>query len=130
MLFRSYIDDDGFLFIKDRIKDMILRGGENVFCTEVEGSIYEHPAVHEAAVFGVPHERLGEEVAVAIKPNDGVAFTAEDLWKFLDGKISSFKVPNHVVIINEPLPRNAAGKFLKTALRDGVANGTLTPTSR
>ena len=126
----GYIDDDGFLFIKDRIKDMILRGGENVFCTEVEGSIYEHPAVHEAAVFGVPHERLGEEVAVAIKPNDGVAFTAEDLWKFLDGKISSFKVPNHVVIINEPLPRNAAGKFLKTALRDGVANGTLTPTSR
>jgi long-chain acyl-CoA synthetase len=126
----GYIDDDGFLFIKDRIKDMILRGGENVFCTEVEGSIYEHPAVHEAAVFGVPHERLGEEVAVAIKPNDGVAFTAEDLWKFLDGKISSFKVPNHVVIINEPLPRNAAGKFLKTALRDGVANGTLKPTSR
>jgi len=126
----GYIDDDGFLFIKDRIKDMILRGGENVFCTEVEGSIYEHPAVHEAAVFGVPHERLGEEVAVAIKPNDGVPFTAEDLWKFLDGKISSFKVPNHVVIINEPLPRNAAGKFLKTALRDGVANGTLRPTSR
>jgi len=126
----GYIDDDGFLFIKDRIKDMILRGGENVFCTEVEGSIYEHPAVHEAAVFGLPHERLGEEVAVAIKPNDGVPFTAEDLWKFLDGKISSFKVPNHVVIINEPLPRNAAGKFLKTALRDGVANGTLRPTSR
>ena len=126
----GYIDDDGFLYIKDRIKDMILRGGENVFCTEVEGSIYEHPAVYEAAVFGVPHERLGEEVAVAIFPKDGAAFTAEDLWKFLDGKISSFKVPNHVVIMNEPLPRNAAGKFLKTALRDGVANGSLRPTSR
>ena len=126
----GYIDDEGFLFIKDRIKDMILRGGENVFCTEVEGSIYEHPAVYEAAVFGVPHERLGEEVAVAIFPKEGAAFTAEDLWKFLDGKISSFKVPNHVVIMNEPLPRNAAGKFLKTALRDGVANGSLRPTSR
>ncbi|MFM8826380.1 MAG: class I adenylate-forming enzyme family protein [Actinomycetota bacterium] len=126
----GYIDDEGFLYIKDRIKDMILRGGENVFCTEVEGSIYEHPAVYEAAVFGVPHERLGEEVAVAIFPKDGAAFTAEDLWKFLDGKISSFKVPNHVVIRNEPLPRNAAGKFLKTALRDGVANGSLRPTSR
>jgi len=126
----GYIDDDGFLFIKDRIKDMILRGGENVFCTEVEGSIYEHPAVYEAAVFGVPHERLGEEVAVAIFPKEGVTITAEDLWKFLDGKISSFKVPNHVVIMNEPLPRNAAGKFLKTALRDGVANGSLKPTSR
>ncbi len=126
----GYIDDEGFLYIKDRIKDMILRGGENVFCTEVEGSIYEHPAVYEAAVFGVPHERLGEEVAVAVFPKEGAAFTAEDLWKFLDGKISSFKVPNHVVIMNEPLPRNAAGKFLKTALRDGVANGSLRPTSR
>ena len=126
----GYIDDEGFLFIKDRIKDMILRGGENVFCTEVEGSIYEHPAVYEAAVFGVPHERLGEEVAVAVFPKEGAAFTAEDLWKFLDGKISSFKVPNHVVVMNEPLPRNAAGKFLKTALRDGVANGSLRPTSR
>ena len=126
----GYIDDEGFLFIKDRIKDMILRGGENVFCTEVEGSIYEHPAVYEAAVFGVPHERLGEEVAVAIFPKEGVSITAEDLWKFLDGKISSFKVPNHVVLMNEPLPRNAAGKFLKTVLRDGVANGSLKPTSR
>ena len=126
----GYIDDEGFLYIKDRIKDMILRGGENVFCTEVEGSIYEHPAVYEAAVFGVPHERLGEEVAVAVFPKEGAAFTAEDLWRFLDGKISSFKVPNHVVVMNEPLPRNAAGKFLKTALRDGVANGSLRPTSR
>ena len=126
----GYIDEEGFLYIKDRIKDMILRGGENVFCTEVEGAIYEHPAVHEAAVFGVPHERLGEEVAVAIKMNDGMTMTAEDLWKFLDGKISSFKVPNHVIILNEPLPRNAAGKFLKTALRDGVAKRELVPTSR
>jgi long-chain acyl-CoA synthetase len=126
----GYIDEDGFLFIKDRIKDMILRGGENVFCSEVEGSIYEHPAIHEAAVFGVPHERLGEEVAVAIKVRDGETLTAEDLWKFLDGKISSFKVPNHVVIMNEELPRNAAGKFLKTSLRDMVASGALKPTSR
>ena len=126
----GYIDEEGFLYIKDRIKDMILRGGENVFCTEVEGSIYEHPAVYEAAVFGVPHERLGEEVAVAIFPKEGMSFTAEDLWRFLDGKISSFKVPNHVIIMNEPLPRNAAGKFLKTALRDAVAKRELVPTSR
>ncbi len=97
----GYIDEEGFLFIKDRIKDMILRGGENIFCSEVEGSIYEHPSVHEVAVFGVPHERLGEEVAVAIKVTDGASLTAEDLWKFLDGKISSFKVPSHVVIMNE-----------------------------
>jgi long-chain acyl-CoA synthetase len=126
----GYIDDEGFLFIKDRIKDMILRGGENIYCVEVEGAIYEHPAVYEVAVFGLPHERLGEEVGVAIFPKEGVAFTADDLWKFLDGKISSFKVPNHVVIMNEPLPRNAAGKFLKTELRDLVGKGTLKAETR
>ena len=126
----GYIDDEGFLYIKDRIKDMILRGGENIYCVEVEGAIYEHPAVYEAAVFGVPHERLGEEVGVAIFPKEGVSLTADDLWKFLDGKISSFKVPNHVVIMNEPLPRNAAGKFLKTELRDLVGKGTLKAETR
>jgi long-chain acyl-CoA synthetase len=126
----GYIDDEGFLFIKDRIKDMILRGGENIYCVEVEGAIYEHPAVYEVAVFGLPHERLGEEVGVAIFPKEGVAFSADDLWKFLDGKISSFKVPNHVVIMNEPLPRNAAGKFLKTELRDLVGKGTLKAETR
>ena len=116
--------------IKDRIKDMILRGGENIYCVEVEGAIYEHPAVYEVAVFGLPHERLGEEVGVAIFPKEGVSLTADDLWKFLDGKISSFKVPNHVVIMNEPLPRNAAGKFLKTELRDLVGKGTLKAETR
>lgn len=126
----GYIDDEGFLYIKDRIKDMILRGGENIYCVEVEGSIYEHPAVHEVAVFGVPHDRLGEEVAVAILPKEGQSITAEDLWKFLDGNISSFKVPNHVIIMNEPLPRNAAGKFLKTQLREDVSKGLLKPESR
>ena len=61
------LDDEGFLYVEDRAKDMILRGGENVYCAEVEAAIYEHPGVHEAAVFGVPHERLGEEVAVAVR---------------------------------------------------------------
>jgi long-chain acyl-CoA synthetase len=126
----GYIDEEGFVYVQDRIKDMILRGGENIYCAEVESAIYEHPAVYEAAVFGVPHERLGEEVAVAIFPKEGVAITADDLWKFLDGKISSFKVPNHVVIMNEPLPRNAAGKFLKRELRDLVGKGALTAQSR
>lgn len=126
----GYLDEEGFLYIKDRIKDMILRGGENIYCVEVEGAIYEHPAVHEVAVFGVPHDRLGEEVAVAILPKEGQTITAEDLWKFLDGNISSFKVPNHVIIMNEPLPRNAAGKFLKTQLREDVAKGILKPESR
>jgi len=124
------LDEEGFVYVEDRVKDMILRGGENVYCAEVESAIYEHPAVHEVAVFGVPHDRLGEEVAVAILPNDGVSFSAADLWKHLDGKIANFKVPNHVVIMNEPLPRNAAGKFLKRELRELVEKGSLAAVSR
>ncbi|MEY3366560.1 MAG: hypothetical protein RIS71_1297, partial [Actinomycetota bacterium] len=97
------MDEDGFVYVEDRVKDMILRAGENVYGAEVESAIYEHPAVHEAAVFGVPHERLGEEVGVAILPNDGMTLTAEDLWSFLDGKIANFKIPTKVAIMNEPL---------------------------
>jgi long-chain acyl-CoA synthetase len=126
----GHLDDEGFLYIEDRVKDMILRGGENVYGAEVENAIYEHPAVYEAAVFGVPHERLGEEVAVAIYPKDKMTITPDELWAFLDGKIANFKVPSQVIIINEPLPRNAAGKFLKRELRDQVVAGTLVPTSR
>jgi long-chain acyl-CoA synthetase len=65
------VDDEGFVYVEDRAKDMILRGGENVYCAEVEAAVYEHPAVHEAAVFGVPHERLGEEVAAVVVPLAG-----------------------------------------------------------
>ena len=124
------IDAEGFVFVEDRIKDMILRGGENIFCAEIEGAIYEHPGVHEVAVFGVPHERLGEEVAVAIWPNEGAVFSATDVWKLLDGKIASYKVPTHVVIMNEALPRNAAGKFLKRELAQLVIKGALKAVSR
>ena len=111
------LDADGYVYVEDRVKDMILRAGENVYGAEVESAIYEHPAVHEAAVFGVPHERLGEEVGVAILVNDGMTLTPEELWIFLDVKIAKFKIPTQVVIMSEPLPRNAAGKFLKRELR-------------
>jgi long-chain acyl-CoA synthetase len=124
------LDADGFVYVEDRVKDMILRAGENVYGAEVESAIYEHPAVHEAAVFGVPHERLGEEVAVAIYPNDHMTLTADELWAFLDDKIAKFKIPTQVVIINEPLPRNAAGKFLKRDLQQQVVKGVLVPTTR
>ncbi len=124
------LDADGFVYVEDRVKDMILRAGENIYGAEVESAIYEHPAVHEAAVFGVPHERLGEEVAVAIYPNDHMTLTAEELWAFLDEKIAKFKIPTQVVIINEPLPRNAAGKFLKRDLQQQVVKGVLVPTTR
>lgn len=112
------VDEDGFYYIEDRLKDMILRGGENVYCAEVESAIYEHPAVHEAAVFGVPHERLGEEVAVAVHLVEGATLTAEELCAFLSKKIAAFMVPSRVLIMTDPLPRNPAGKFLKRQLRD------------
>ena len=124
------LDADGFVYVEDRVKDMILRAGENVYGAEVENAIYEHPAVHEAAVFGVPHERLGEEVGVAILVNDGMTLTPAELWAFLDEKIAKFKIPTQVVIMTEPLPRNAAGKFLKRELQQHVVKGTLKATSR
>jgi long-chain acyl-CoA synthetase len=124
------LDADGFVYVEDRVKDMILRAGENIYGAEVESAIYDHPAVHEVAVFGVPHERLGEEVGVAILPKAGVVLDPNDLWKFLDGKIAPFKVPTHVVVMTEPLPRNAAGKFLKRELQQRLAKGELTAETR
>ena len=119
------LDADGFIYVEDRVKDMILRAGDNVYGAEVESAIYEHPAVHEAAVFGVPHERLGEEVGVAILPNDGMTLTPKELWAFLDDKIAKYKIPTQVVIMSEALPRNAAGKFLKRELQQKVVKGEL-----
>jgi steroid-24-oyl-CoA synthetase len=116
------VDDEGFYYIEDRLKDMILRGGENVYCAEVEAAIYGHPAVHEAAVFGVPDERLGEEVAVVIHLVDDAALTPEDLRDFLSTKIAAFMIPSHVLISSEPLPRNPAGKFVKRELRNSLAS--------
>jgi long-chain acyl-CoA synthetase len=123
------VDEDGFVYVEDRVKDMILRGGENIFCAEVEGAIYEHAKVHEVAVFGVPHERLGEEVAVAILPNDGVVLTPEEIWTFLDGKIANYKIPTHVIVMKEALPRNAAGKFLKREMQELFVQGKLVATA-
>ena len=107
------IDDEGFLFIEDRVKDMILRGGENVYSAEVEAAIYELAAVHEAAVFGVAHERLGEEVACVIMVKHGASLTSEQVQNSLKDRLASFKIPTRIVVTSEPLPRNAAGKFLK-----------------
>jgi long-chain acyl-CoA synthetase len=124
------LDADGFVYVEDRVKDMILRAGENIYGAEVESAIYDHPSVNEAAVFGVPHERLGEEVGVAIFPKPGASLDPKDLWKFLEGKIAAFKVPAHVIVMSEPLPRNAAGKFLKRELQQRLSKGELTAVSR
>ncbi|MGZ4764855.1 MAG: class I adenylate-forming enzyme family protein, partial [Ilumatobacteraceae bacterium] len=114
------VDEEGFYYIEDRLKDMILRGGENVYCAEVEAAIYEHPAIHEAAVFGIPNERLGEEVAVVVHLVDGATLTAEELCAFLSKKIAAFMIPSRILISADPLPRNPAGKFLKRDLRDAL----------
>ncbi|MEL6891091.1 MAG: class I adenylate-forming enzyme family protein [Actinomycetota bacterium] len=112
------IDEDGFVFIVDRAKDMVLRGGENVYCSEVESAIYEHDAVAEAAVFGVPDDRLGEIVAAAIVLTPGAGLTQEELTQFLSAKLAKYKVPERVWFLDEQLPRNANGKFVKRELRD------------
>ena len=112
------IDGDGWIHIRDRIKDMVIRGGENVHCSEVEAAIYELDEVAEAAVFGVPDERLGEEVATAVVLVPGADLDAAGLAAHLEGRLARFKHPRHVRFLDEPLPRNANGKFLKRELRE------------
>ncbi|HVB70548.1 MAG TPA: class I adenylate-forming enzyme family protein [Acidimicrobiales bacterium] len=107
------IDGDGYLYIEDRVKDMILRGGENIYPAEVEAAIYEHPAVVEAAVFGLPDDRLGEVVAGAIVVRRGSSLSAAQLHDFLATRLAAYMMPERVAFTDEPLPRNAAGKFLK-----------------
>ena len=115
------IDDEGFVYVQDRAKDMILRAGENVYCAEVEAALYQHPGVYEAAVFGIPHDRLGEEVAAAIVPKPGQTIAADALRAFLAEHLAPFKIPTRIVFHSEQLPRNPAGKILKRALRDQLA---------
>ncbi|HEU5085432.1 MAG TPA: AMP-binding protein [Acidimicrobiales bacterium] len=112
------IDEDGYVFIVDRAKDMVLRGGENIYCSEVESAIYEHDDVAEVAVFGVPDERLGEEVGAAIVLRDGASLDEDQLRSFLSERLAKFKIPTHVWFRTEPLPRNANGKFVKRDLRE------------
>jgi long-chain acyl-CoA synthetase len=111
------IDADGFVYIVDRAKDMLIRGGENVYCAEVEAAMYEHPAIADAAVIGVPHEALGEEVGAVVCLRPGLTVTPDELQEFLGERIAAFKVPAHIWFRDGELPRNPAGKILKTQLR-------------
>ncbi|MEY2455877.1 MAG: steroid-24-oyl-CoA synthetase [Acidimicrobiaceae bacterium] len=115
------VDEEGFVYVEDRAKDMVLRAGENIYCAEVEAALYEHPAVHEAAVFGIPHERLGEEVAAAVFLRQGETATVEELQAHVAERLASFKVPTRIIVNHEPLPRNASGKILKRQLRDDAS---------
>jgi len=111
------IDQDGFIYIVDRAKDMVIRGGENVYCSEVEAVIYRHDAIAEAAVFGIPDERLGEEVAACIVLQPGKTATEDELRTFLAQSLAKHKIPARFWFRGEPIPRNASGKFLKRELR-------------
>lgn len=115
------IDDEGFVYVSDRAKDMVLRGGENIYCIEVEAAIYEHPAVYEAAVYGVPHDRLGEELACHVMVKPGQTLSEGELQQFVGDRLAKFKVPTVVTIVEESLPRNASGKILKRDLRDQIS---------
>ncbi|MEO6654330.1 MAG: class I adenylate-forming enzyme family protein [Ilumatobacteraceae bacterium] len=117
----GHVDDEGFVYVSDRAKDMVLRGGENIYCAEVEAAIYEHPAVYEAAVYGIPDERLGEELACHVMVKDRAPLTIADLQQFVGERLAKFKVPTKVTIVTEQLPRNASGKILKRELRESVA---------
>ncbi|MBN8484382.1 MAG: acyl--CoA ligase [Sphingomonadales bacterium] len=112
------IDEDGFIFIVDRKKDLVIRGGENISCTEVEACVYRVPGVAECCVFGVPDTRLGEEIGVAIHMKPGSASSAEAVIAHCAEHMSKHKVPRYVWFLDDPLPRNASGKFLRRELRD------------
>ena len=111
------IDEDGFVFLVDRAKDMVIRGGENVYCSEVEAAIYNNDAIAEAIVFGIPDERLGEEVAAAVLLKPGMSLTEDELRGFLLSSLAKFKIPSRIWFRTEPIPRNANGKFLKREVR-------------
>ncbi|MBV9694975.1 MAG: long-chain fatty acid--CoA ligase, partial [Alphaproteobacteria bacterium] len=111
------VDEEGFCFIIDRAKDMLIRGGENIYCIEVENVLYEHPAVMDAALVAVPHHSLGEEPGAVVHLKPGQHTTEDELRAFVAGKLAAFKVPVKVVFWPETLPRNANGKILKTELK-------------
>jgi long-chain acyl-CoA synthetase len=125
----GYLDEDGFLYLVDRAKDMIIRGGENVYCVEIEHVLAEHPDVLDVAVVGVPHRELGEEVKAVVQLRAGSATTADDLRTYCAGRLASFKVPEYVDVRDEPLPRNPAGKVLKSVLRGAEGESAFTPSA-
>lgn len=112
------VDDEGFVYVVDRLKDVIIRSGENVYCAEVEAVLFEHPDVADVAVIGLPHESWGEEVAAVVQPRPGAALSPGDLQEFAASRLATFKVPTTVFFLDEELPRTATGKVLKRDLRD------------
>src|SRR5262249_12753863 len=121
-LFRTgdmgYQDGDGYFYILDRLKDMIVTGGENVYSGEVEGIIYQHPAVREAAVFGVPDPQWGEIVMACVVLKPGTTLTADDLIKHCRQTLANYKIPRRIEFLESELPKSGSGKILKRILRE------------
>ena len=115
------MDEESFVFLLDRAKDMLIRGGENIYCIEVESALYDHPAIMDAAVVGIPHKVLGEEVGAVVQVKPDMEVTADELRRFTAQKIAAFKVPVDIQIQRDPLPRNANGKIMKSELRTRFA---------
>jgi long-chain acyl-CoA synthetase len=113
----GYIDEDGFLYIVDRLKDVIISGGENVYSVEVEAALYQHPAVAVCAVIGIPDAQWGERVHAIVVPREGASVTVEALIEHCRARIAGYKCPRSVEVRHEPLPMSGAGKILKRELR-------------
>ena len=113
----GYIDEDGFLFISDRVKDMIVSGGENVYSIEVENALCKYPAVEACAVIGIPSDQWGEEVHAVVVPAAGTNPSVEELITHCQQLIAGYKCPRSISFRDEPLPLSGAGKVLKRELR-------------
>jgi len=113
----GYLDEDGYAFLRDRLKDMVITGGENVYPAEVENVLGAHPSILEVAVIGIPDEKYGEALLAIAALKQGASLTQDELLEFSREKIAGYKIPRALKIV-DALPRNASGKILKTALRD------------
>jgi acyl-CoA synthetase (AMP-forming)/AMP-acid ligase II len=123
----GYKDQDGFVYIVDRVKDIIIRGGENISCLEVEAEIYKHPSIKENSVFALPDERLGEIVGAVVQLKPSALIDIEQLLSFLAERLASFKVPAYVWVTEQPLPRLGSGKINKKQLKATYAEKLLAP---
>ncbi len=121
------VDEEGFCYIVDRAKDIIIRGGENIFSSEVENVLYEHPAVTDVALVGIPHRTLGEEPAAVVHLAPGMSASEEELKAWVRERLAIFKTPVRVLFSVETLPRNATGKILKKDLKSFFEEDTVPP---
>ncbi len=121
----AYRDAYGLYYLVDRVKDMIIRGGENVYCVEIENCLVEHPDIDEAAIIGVADKELGERVKAVVRRRPGASLSAEAVRAHVASRLAAFKVPEIVEFCEAPLPRNPAGKLLKNQLRDGSAGAVV-----